>query len=175
MRSLRSVAAAMVAFTVVCVAGQVRAQAPPEASPRLPAMLTLKEALEIFRQRGFDLLVAEANVKFAQGDLIVAGAVPNPTLSGAAGRNFHCGSSQDCKVISYSVGLFDSSGISDLFTGKRGLRKDVAGAALEAARRSRDDAQRTLEFMVKQAYLQAAVTEVQLTNARETRDSYLRT
>jgi cobalt-zinc-cadmium efflux system outer membrane protein len=73
------------------------------------------------------------------------------------------------------VGLFDGSGISDLFTGKRGLRKDVAGAALEAARHSRDDAQRTLEFMVKQAYLQAAVTEVQLTNARETRDSYLRT
>src|SRR5260370_7227993 len=100
------VAAAMVAFTVVCVAGQVRAQAPPEAAPRLPAMLTLKQALELFRQRGFDLLVAEANVKFAQGDLIAAGSVPNPTLSGPPGRNFPCGASQDCKVISSTVGRF---------------------------------------------------------------------
>lgn len=175
MLSIRAVVAAMAAFTVVCVAGRVRAEGLPEVAPSLPAVLTLKEALEIFRRRGFDLLVAEANVKSAQGDLVIAGAVQNPTLSGAAGKNFDCASSQDCKVISYSISLFDNFAISDFVIGKRGLRKDVAGAALEAARRSRDDAQRTLEFQVKQAFVQAAVTEVLLGNARETRDSYLRT
>src|SRR5438552_11485772 len=101
MVSIRVALGATVTLTMVCVAGQVCADALPEAAPRVPAVLTLKEALEIFRGRGFDLLLAEANVKSAQGELLIAGAVPNPTLSAAAGRNFDCGSSQDCKVISY--------------------------------------------------------------------------
>jgi cobalt-zinc-cadmium efflux system outer membrane protein len=175
MLKIGAVPAAMAALSVVCVAGGARAQAPPEAAPQLPSVLTLKDALEIFRRRGLDLIVAEANVKSAQGDLIIAGAVQNPMLSGAAGKNFVCGTSQDCKVISYSVGLSDNSALSDFFTGKRGLRRDVASAALEAARRSRDDAQRTLEFQVKQAYVQAALAQVLLQNARETQESFQRT
>jgi len=164
------------AIALACVLISLRARAEPApALPQLPAVLTLKDALEIFRQRGFDLLVAEANVKSAQGDLIIAGAIQNPTLSGAAGKNFQCGSSQDCKVISYSVGLSDNVVISDLFTGKRGLRKDVASAALESARRSRDDAQRTLEFQVKQAFLNATLAQALLQNARETQESFQRT
>ena len=49
-----------------------------EAESQLPAVLTLRQALEIFRARGFDLLVAEANVASASGDLTIAGALPNP-------------------------------------------------------------------------------------------------
>jgi cobalt-zinc-cadmium efflux system outer membrane protein len=153
----------------------VRAQATPEAAPRLPPLLTLRDALEIFRQRGFDLLVAEANVISAQGDLAIAGAVPNPTVFGSAGKNFQCAASQDCQVISYGVGLFDNNALFDVLIGKRRLRKDVAGAALEAVRRSRDDAQRTLEFQVKQAFLAAGLAQVQLANARETQESFQRT
>jgi cobalt-zinc-cadmium efflux system outer membrane protein len=142
-----------------------------EVAPPLPRPLTLAGALEVFRKRGFDLLVAEASVRSAEGDLVIAGAVPNPGLSGAAGKNFFCSSTQDCSVISYSVGLTDNNAISDLVTGKRGLRKDVAAAALSAARRSRDDAQRTLEFQVKQAYTQVLLQDALVRAAEETKES----
>lgn len=149
-------------------------QSPEELAPPLPAVLTLRAALDIFRERGFDLLVAEATVRSAEGDLIIAGAVPNPSLALDGGKNFKCASGQDCSVISYGVGLGDSNAISNLVTGKRGLRKDFATAALEAARRSRDDAQRTLEFQVKQSYVQALLAQALLQNARETVESFRR-
>jgi len=150
-------------------------QSEPDLGPRLPAVLTLKQALEIFRERGFDLLIAEASVRSAEGDRIIAGGVPNPGLAGAAGKNFQCAASQDCSTISYSVGIQDNDLISNFATGKYGLRKDVADAALAAARRSRDDAQRTLEFQVKQAYIAALQAQALLQNATETRDSNLHT
>ena len=52
----------------------------------LPPVLTMDEALRVFRERGFDLLIAEAQVAAAQGDLATAGAVANPQLSAALGR-----------------------------------------------------------------------------------------
>ncbi len=147
---------------------------PAEPAPELPAVLTLQAALDIFRARGFDLLVAEANVRAAEGDRIIAGAVPNPGLSLAGGKNFDCASSQNCDVLSYGVGIIDNFAISNFVTGKLSLRKDFAAAALAAARRSRDDAQRTLQLQVKQAYFQALLAQALLQNARETRDSWLR-
>jgi len=163
--------------------GEARAQAvedrgqpqpPAKPAPTLPAVLTLRAALAIFRERGFDLLVADANVRSAEGDFIIAGAVPNPSLSLDGGKNFKCASGQDCSVISYGIGLSDSNALSNLVTGKRGLRKDVFSAALDAARRSRDDAQRTLEFQLKQAYIQALLAQALLRNTQETVESFRR-
>jgi cobalt-zinc-cadmium efflux system outer membrane protein len=114
-------------------------------------------------------------VRSAEGDLVIARSIANPGVALAAGKNFACADTQDCSVISYSVGLSDSDVIWTLISGKYGLRKDVAIAALAAARRSRDDAQRTLEFQVKQAYVSALQAQALLRNAIETRDSYLRT
>lgn len=152
---------------------------PPTAAeadpPQLPPVLTLGKALEIFRARGFDLLVAEANVRSARGDLSIANGLPNPGLSFSAGKNFRCAASQDCSVISYSGSLSDNNLISNFVTGKRGLRKDVAQAALEAARRSKDDAQRTLEFQLKQSWFQALLAAAQLQVAKETYEVNLRT
>ena len=37
---------------------------------------------------GFDLLVAEANVASAEGDLAIAGALPNPGVSLSASKSF---------------------------------------------------------------------------------------
>jgi cobalt-zinc-cadmium efflux system outer membrane protein len=149
--------------------------APPEAAPQLPAVLTLQQAQELFRERGFDRLVAEANVMFTQGTLAAAGMVPNPFLTFGAGKNFQCAQSQDCKVVSYSVGLSDSNALSNFFTGKWALRREVASAALEAIRRSRDDALRTLGFALKQAYVQVLLARAQREVARETQQSTLRT
>lgn len=131
--------------------------------------------MEIFRKRGFDLLVAEASVRSAEGDQIIASGVANPSLSGSAGKNFQCAATQDCSTVSYSVGIADNDVLSNFATGKYGLRKDIARAALAAARRSRDDAQRTLEFQVKQAYIAALQAQALLKNAIETRDSNVHT
>ena len=164
-------------IAIVLCAAAVRAEPQPasESAPQLPPVLTLQKALEIFRQRGFDLLVAEASILSAEGDVTIAGALPNPGLSFSAGKNFQCSSSQDCSVISYSVGVSDNDLVSNFLTGKRGLRKDLARAALQAARRSRDDAQRTLEFTLKQSWYQALAAAAQREVARENRDSFLRT
>ena len=158
------------------------AAAPAEAGaardpdpPQLPPVLTLGKALEIFRIRGFDLLVADANVLSASGDLGIAGGLPNPALSFSAGKNFRCAAAQDCAVISYSGALADNNLVFNFLTGKRGLRKDVARAALEAARRSKDDAQRTLGFQLKQSWFQALLAKAQQQVANETYQSNLRT
>jgi outer membrane protein TolC len=132
-----------------------------EAAPQLPPVLTLKTARSLFRERGFDLMLAEANVVSAEGDFAAAGALPNPGVSLPASKNFGCMSSRDCNTKTYSIGLADNDLISNVVTGKRGLRKDFAGAALDAARRSRDDARRTLEFMLEQGFYQALVTAEQ--------------
>ena len=51
----------------------------------LPQTLSLDDALLIFRKRGLDLLIAEANVRSAEGAVKVAGAIPNPVLSMSVG------------------------------------------------------------------------------------------
>ena len=161
-------------FLLCAAAANAQAMSPAPEAPELPPVLTLRKALEIFRQRGFDLLVAEANVSSAAGDVAIASSLPNPSVSFSAGRNFSCASSQDCSVISYSAGVADNSLIFSFLTGKRGLRTDFARAALDAARRSRDDAQRTLSFTLKQSWYQALLAGAQREVARENRDSFLR-
>jgi cobalt-zinc-cadmium efflux system outer membrane protein len=144
-------------------------ESPP--APEMPGVLTMAKALEIFRGRGYDLLVAEANVEQASGNLVASGAIPNPGLSASVGKNFLCATSQDCSAISYGVGLNDNNAISNLVTGKTNLRKGVASSALEAAKLSKADSLRTLTFQVKSAYIQVLLAQAQLANASETRES----
>ena len=163
------------AVALLLSAGAAAQQLSPDPAPQLPAVVTLEKALEIFHARGFDVLVAEANVSAALGDASIASGLSNPSFSLSAGKNFRCAQSQDCAVISYSASISDNNLISNFLTNKRGLRKDVAQSALEAARKSRDDARRTLEFQLKQGYLQALLAAAQRDVAREARDSNLRT
>jgi len=137
----------------------------------------MDEALRIFRERGFDLLIAEAQVASAQGDATAAGAVPNPQISGSLGRSFGYDASAcaGCSATAWSVGLSDPGALSDLLSGKRGLRQDAARAALAAARLSRADALRTLSLQVRQAMLDAALLQAQLDLARELAASTERT
>jgi cobalt-zinc-cadmium efflux system outer membrane protein len=151
--------------------------APVPASPALPAVLTLDDAVRVARERGLDVLTAEAAVASAQGDVHAAGAVPNPVLSGSYGRSFTYGRCVDaagnpasCGVIPtplYGIGIADQGALFDAVTGKRGLRLRAAEAALEAARSSRDNAVRTLVVQVKQAFLQALIAREGLRFARE--------
>jgi outer membrane protein, heavy metal efflux system len=152
---LRVFAAATLALAV---AGPLRAQ--PEQSPlTLPDSVTLDDALKIFRQRGLDLLIADAAVMGAEGDVKIAGAVPNPnwSLFGSYSFTYNAAPPTDRLESPWGVsaGLGDSNALEDSLSGKRWLRLKVARAALAAARMSRADAQRTLELAVKSAYITA--------------------
>src|SRR2546425_203248 len=130
----------------------------------LPAVLTLPEALRLFRERSFDLLLADAQVAAARGDQAAAGAVPNPALSGSVGRSFDC---SGCSALALGLGLSGQAALSEVLSGKRGLRVDAARAALQAAHLSRDDAERTLRLALQQAMIDAALQRAQVDLARE--------
>jgi cobalt-zinc-cadmium efflux system outer membrane protein len=151
----------------------------------LPERLSLEDALAIFRERGLDLLTADAAVTGAEGDLRAAGAVANPTLSGSYGRSHTYGSCVDasgapapCQLLpeaAVGVGLGDNAALSDWITGKRGLRKDVAHAALAAARLGRDDAARTLEAQVKTTFAQVVAARATVAFTVEVAEAQART
>ena len=154
------------------------AELPPD--PTLPARLTLKDALAIFRTHGLDLLIAEANAESAAGDVLSANAVPNPNA--AAGYYHFFFNAKDADGLpayethhGWFVGLGDSNAIEDSLSGKRGLRRGVAEAALAAARLQRADAQRTLELQVKQQYFEAVTAAAALDFARQTEVATART
>jgi cobalt-zinc-cadmium efflux system outer membrane protein len=157
-----------VVLTVGAAAAPAAAELPPE--PAIPATLTLAEALALFRGHGLDLLIAEAAAQGAEGDAVAAAAIQNPSVTGGYYRSFF----QDGAFESHNgwlVGLGDSNAIVDTLSGKRGLRRNVADAALAAARLGRADAQRMLELQVKQGYIQAVAARAALDFARETAES----
>ena len=162
-------------MTAVLLILMVTAQADPNAA--LPAQLTMAQALERFHQVGFDLLLAEATVKSAEADVKSAAAVNNPSLSGSYMRSFDYdgNSCPGCSADGYGVGFSDSAALLDILSGKRGLRVDVARAALKATRLSRDDARRTLDAMFKEQYLAVAVDTVTLAFQQTVRDAQART
>ncbi|HWE22617.1 MAG TPA: hypothetical protein VG496_01640, partial [Myxococcales bacterium] len=49
--------------------------------PALPPVLTLAEALRLFHERSFDLVIADAQLAAARGDERAARAIANPALS----------------------------------------------------------------------------------------------
>jgi cobalt-zinc-cadmium efflux system outer membrane protein len=179
MRSAYGLLFGLVAWFTGCVVTGVlapehdaRADGVVPAATDLPPILSLDDALKIFRARGLDLLIAEAAVKSAEGDVGVAGAVPNPVVNGAYGRvfNYDAGCDQ-CSANVWQVGLSDSAAIEDSLSGKRSLRLKVTRNALAAAKLSRADAQRTLEFQIKAAYLQVAQAVLAYRFAKEVTDA----
>jgi cobalt-zinc-cadmium efflux system outer membrane protein len=166
---------AFLASMVLALAGAARADVSPP--PAIGPELRLDQALALLDAHGLDLLIAEATVASAQGDVEAAGAVPNPALTASYGRSFtygHCtdaaGAPAPCRLLPQpllGVGLSDQGAILDGLSGKRSLRTSTARAALAAARASRDDARRTLRAQMKQAFLQVVVAQEALRFARE--------
>jgi cobalt-zinc-cadmium efflux system outer membrane protein len=162
MRPLFAVLSLLVASTAFA-----EVESPPPVA--LPDMLTMEDALKLFRQRGYDLLIADAAVYGAEGDVHVAGAVPNPSWSLDGNYSFAYGhrnqnicstangamAGANCSPWGVTATLSDSNALEDTLSGKRYLRLKVARAAVAATRLARTDAQRTLEFQVKQQYIQA--------------------
>jgi cobalt-zinc-cadmium efflux system outer membrane protein len=154
--------------------GAARAASPVPAATELPGTLSLDEALHIFRTRGLELLIAEANVRSVEGAVKVAGAVPNPVISGSVGDAFTYTTKDPscqytspvlspastnyvaCSSVVWNVGVSDSAAIEDTLSGKRDLRLKVARNALASAKMSRVDAERTIAFQVESAYMGVA-------------------
>jgi cobalt-zinc-cadmium efflux system outer membrane protein len=155
------------ALILVALAASVALAAELPAEPSLPATVTLRDALTIFRTHGLDLLIAEAAAEGAAGDVMAANAIPNPNAS-AGWYHFFFNGGQFDSHNGWFAGLGDSNAIEDTLSGKRGLRRGVAEAALAAARLQRADAQRVLELQVKQQYFAAVAAAKALEFARDT-------
>jgi cobalt-zinc-cadmium efflux system outer membrane protein len=169
----------MLPFMIASVAwaadGRAQGVVPPLTE--LPTKLTLADAVRMFRTQGLDLLIAEASVRSAEGQVKIADAVPNPVASAAWGRgiNYDPSGCDQCSATYWQFGLSDSAAIEDSLSGKRDLRVKAARNALAAARMSRADAERTLVFQVKSAYLQVAQSILAYRFAKEVADSTART
>jgi len=150
--------------------GPARAAVVPRGA-ELPALLTLDEALGIWRQHGLDLLLADAAVKSSEGAVVIAGAVANPVASATISNwftyqwtkasDFDCNfTGAVCTPWGYSFNLSDSAAIEDALSGKRALRLRAARNALAAAKMSWVDAARTVGLQVKSAYVQVAQAQL---------------
>lgn len=156
-------------------ARSARAEEVVPSPTELPQTLSLDDALRIFRSRGLDLLIAQAAVKTAEGQVNIAGAVPNPVGSGGWGRVLSYDPCSGCSPTYWSAGLSDSAAIEDALSGKRDLRLRVTRNALAAAKLSRVDAERTIGFQVQSAYLQVAQAVLTLKFAKQVSESNART
>ena len=114
-------------------------------------------------------------MRTAEANLQTAAAIQNPSASVSTGPLFNYSTSQcsgpGCSLASIGAGLNDNGAIVEAIAGRRGLRVDVARAALAAARLSRADAQRTLELQVKQQYAAVVLTAETLDLTREIQKS----
>jgi len=171
---VRAAAAAVWGFLALPGPGLAAQPAPQPAEPpaALPARISQEDAVRLFRQQGFDLLLADAAVAGARGDLAVAKAFPNPQVGGGGGHSWNydrrrCDAPSDCSPTAWNANLSDEGLVFDLLIGKRRLKVDVAKAALEAARLSRADAERTLVALVEQQYSQTVLAGATLGFARE--------
>jgi cobalt-zinc-cadmium efflux system outer membrane protein len=173
---LALVVTSAVAFAPGEAYGQSAQNVVPPATD-LPAQLTLDDAVRVFRARGLDLLIAEAAVKTAEGQVSSAGAVPNPVGNVGWGKtiNYDPGGCEQCSTNYWAVGLSDSAAIEDALSGKRDLRLKVARTALAAAKMSRADAERTIIFQLKSAYLQVAEGALAWKFAKQVVDTNVKT
>ncbi len=144
----------------------------------LPPTLTLEEAMRIFRTRGLDLLIADAQVRLAEGQVIAAAAIPNPIFNGSAGNSITYANTDytrtnclvngaTCSPWVFNIGVSDSAALSDTITGKRELRQRATRSALAAAKLNRTDAERQLAFQVKTAFIDVAESELRYKFAKE--------
>jgi cobalt-zinc-cadmium efflux system outer membrane protein len=162
---------AVLLFTV----GRARAEGSVPPPVEVPQQLSLDRALELLKTRSLDLLISEAAVENAEGDVKVSGAVPNLSLQVGYGKligynaDVVCQTAMTtgCSTDTYMAGLSDQAAIEDSLSGKRDLRLRVSRAALAAAKLSRNDALRTLQFQVKSAYVQVAQAQRAVAFAKE--------
>jgi len=136
------------------------------------APLSLSQAVEEARSHGFDVQVAASGVAQARGDLEAARALPNPTISVAAGPALGCWGA-GCRGGSPTINaqLSEGGALWQVLVGKRALKEQVASAGVEVATSNAFDAQRQLTTLVKQQFIAAIVAERTTAFSLDVRDS----
>ena len=160
----------LAAAVIVLVASSAGAgaQAPPPAADavRVPARLTLDEALQLAETRSPVLAEARARTAVAEAEAVGARQRPNPTL--------------DVEFRGYP--LFDPDlppvldnaeltiAIDQEFEpgGRRGLRGDAASLGARMSAAESDDVARRLRLDVQRAFLQVVLAQAELAAANDT-------
>ncbi len=121
---------------------------------RAEERLTLVQAAQRARTTGIDVLLAETNVRAAEGDARAGRVLPNPALSLSVGRGFNYDppDSSSSRWM-YTVGLSDQALFTELLSGKHGLKSDVGAYTVAAAKADRKNAERLVVFATKAAYV----------------------
>ncbi|MDB4937939.1 MAG: Heavy metal efflux outer membrane protein CzcC family [Labilithrix sp.] len=168
-RILRGVVSATALAGIAPVCADARADEPVSstAAPAPAQTLSLAEAVSIARTRGFDLLLASANVHGAEAEVRVAGQLPNPSVTAGPSHRLDCFSSDCASAWGAFASLSDQGLIEGAITRKRKLREDVAKRALDAARFGRANAERVVVAQAKMQYVQVAAADARLDLSRE--------
>lgn len=147
----------------------------PHEEQAVERVMSLREAWRLVESSNPDFISAQAKVRDAQGDIIVAGQKPNPNL--ALGSTWYQtpngagGADIPERFRRYTA---NNVGISLLVErgGKRGLRQAVAGKGLEATRADLDALTTNLQLQLIQIYFDLAAAERKESLSREYADSY---
>ncbi len=142
---------------------------------RADPTLSLDDAVATARTRAYDVLIADAARFGAEGDLMTARAPQNPAVLLGWMHMWNYWPHDDpilgpciqCASDGPTFQFMDSGAIENELSGKRRLRTQVAEWALRAAKMNKIDAQRNLEFLVKQQYLQVLQARKMLAFLRE--------
>ena len=130
--------------------------------------ISLPDAVKIARAKGYDVIVAGAQVKSAEGDLKSAGQLPNPQINGGGGLTLSCdGPCSGGSRWGWYAGVSDNGIIEGTITRKRALKEAVAKYGVDAAKFNRADAERVLVAQTKVQYVQTAAAIARLEFAQD--------
>ena len=141
--------------------------------------LSIDEALSLFYQRNLDLIAAHYNIDESRAEALIASAIPNPTLGiqlselsnrPNMGSNAN-GCNHDSNVSCGPAEYFSFSQLIEV-AGKRGLRIESSGFAIQAAESDLRDAVRIFSNMVRDAYYSLLQAQKNRWLAQEIVDHY---
>jgi outer membrane protein, heavy metal efflux system len=138
--------------------------------------LNLSDAFGLAERQGFDVLLADAAVRGAEGDLTAARRLVNPLFSGSYLHSTDVPlDGATTSAHGYSLALADQASLEGIVSGKHSLRVEEAESALWAARSNREDALRLLRFQIAQAFYGVLAAEASERVELEVADSFART
>jgi len=142
-------------------------------------VLSVDDVLSLFYQRNLDLIAAQYNIDQSRVDAVIAGAIPNPTVSIqilelASNLNKNSNATGCPTTANASCGAAQYYSFSQLIevAGKRGLRIESSSFATQAAESDFRDAIRIFSNMVRDAYYQLLQTQKNRWLAQEIVDHY---
>jgi len=148
---------------------------PLRAAEPAPGSITLDDALRLMRQQNPDALAEGLRLRAAQGDVVTARLLPNPTLSTSVG-NLPLGRTNPPGIsagqtVGAQVGLTEELQL----WGRRSARLAAAQGREAATAAERADLDRQLAFAVRTGFVDLLLSDERVRLARQTLDEYAET